>query len=91
MPEQQARAGERDLKDLNEKSLTEDHDVSEAIRIVDRAERDALIANIGFGIGGALGVVAGILLVREVFHKGGLEAGASLGPDGGSVRVQLRF
>ena len=88
----QARAGERDLRDLNEATANgEEHDISEALALVDRAKRDALIANIGFGVGGALGVVAGILLARDALRSDRLEAAASVGEGGASVTVRVRF
>ncbi|HJZ85977.1 MAG TPA: hypothetical protein VKN99_12445 [Polyangia bacterium] len=57
------KGAEDDLKKLNADSMN--HDFREARAIEDRGRRDALLADIGFGVGGACAVVAVVMAVRS--------------------------
>ena len=57
-----ARGAGHDLEALNANSSA--HDFSEAQAALSRGQRDALFANLGFGVAAASAVVAGILFAR---------------------------
>jgi hypothetical protein len=71
------------------------HDFREFLAVEDRMQRNSLIANISFGAAGALAVVSGILLVRELGDGDEPPDTASVTPvplpDGAGVSVWVRF
>lgn len=85
----EARSTQKDLDELNAHSS--EHDIAEAIALRDEGRRQARIANIAFAAGGALGIVAGILLVRELAFDDGPTVGAAITPGGAALTVESRF
>jgi len=58
----QAKSAEDDLAALSQDSMN--HSFSEAQEVEDRARRDALIANISFGVAGGFAILATVLFLR---------------------------
>lgn len=76
-------ARKSELEDLNASSPS--HTFDEAKRVERRARRDFLLANIGFGVAGALAVTAAILFITEPSGKETARVGAAPLDGGGAI------
>jgi hypothetical protein len=77
---------EDELRDLNRDSPM--HTYDEAKDIEDRGHRDALLANVAFGVAGAAAIATVLTFVLE---PKGVELVAAPTPGGGSVSATVRF
>ena len=81
-----ARANDDDARSFSKDSLN--HDYREIQSLKDARDRDALVANISFGVAGACAVVSAILLVRT---PGSAETSLSFSPTNAGLSLRCRF
>ena len=80
---------EDDLDELNANPGA--HTADEARAIQDRGERDALIANVLYGVAGAAAIAAVLTFVLEPDDDPAVEVLPGAGSDGASVTATIRF
>lgn len=86
-----AEANEDEYLELRIRSETHAEDVDKAVETIDRAETQALLANIGFGVGAAAIVAGGVLLywqLRERSEPRALLVLPQLGPSEAGVALR---